>query len=146
MQNSEVVKDMARNPGATMQGGEDATWAVKAGMELKHHHYHMDGNGSRPSTTPNDTYDPSSLAAGIGGDLPVKNVGRLDINSGMTYGGGFQINSPEKIKKPPLRGLDQKSFLPDVTEVKNMVEGSDGRFYLAEKDFNAGDGNPQAEA
>jgi hypothetical protein len=75
----------------------------------------------------------------VTGDQPVKNMSRLDNNPGMSYGGGFQLMSTDKVAKPPLRGLDQSSLLPDVTEKINVIEGSDGRYYVADAKENPQD-------
>ena len=156
-----VMQTLMQNPGPTMDGDKarNAAWAVQSGMELKQHIRHPVGNtggtasgtfgayqeggegeiglGGRPSTTPNDNYDPSDMV--VTGDQPVKNMSRLDNNPGMSYGGGFQLMSTDKVAKPPLRGLDQSSLLPDVTEKINVIEGSDGRYYVADAKENPQD-------
>lgn len=77
-------------------------------------------------------------------DQPIVHRDKMtDLNPGMTYGGGFQIFSPEKGQKGEIRGLDQSTTLPDLqfTEQKMMIAGDDGKgLYVGDKEIVGGGG------
>ena len=81
------------------------------------------GNTSRPRTRDRE-------------DEPIVHRDKMtDLKPGVTYGGGFQIFSPNKPERPELRSLDQTTSLPELefAEQKRMIEGDDGKFYVGDK-------------
>eukprot|EP00520_Triparma_pacifica_P006144 CAMPEP_0118652410 /NCGR_PEP_ID=MMETSP0785-20121206/11301_1 /TAXON_ID=91992 /ORGANISM="Bolidomonas pacifica, Strain CCMP 1866" /LENGTH=789 /DNA_ID=CAMNT_0006544921 /DNA_START=126 /DNA_END=2492 /DNA_ORIENTATION=+ len=123
-----VFQNMAQQPGpldlmaSTAPSGANA---VMAGMTL--------GVTSRPGTRE------GALGGGGRGDgggrriendeeAPIVHRDKMkDLTPGMTYGGGYQIFSPNKPDKPEIRALEQTT-LPELEfeEQKYMIEGDDG--------------------
>lgn len=70
---------------------------------------------------------------------PTINRDRMKLNPHLSLGGGYQLVPPvQKKDKEPLRALDQyQTYLP-VSEVKKMVCGEDGRFYVSSRRGGSG--------
>ena len=65
-------------------------------------------------------------------DTTVINRDRMNLNPGMTYGGGFQLFG-DRPEHGGVRGLDQKDNFPNPKEQKIMIEGTDGKFYIGDE-------------
>jgi hypothetical protein len=150
MRDNPIAQNLAEQPGAMMnpllnpQGYPGGVNMVMNGMDG----YgggggggYNGGNGAPQLGMPSMDSRPTSQQMGsrptTAQDLPVQNKANLtDFSPGMTYGGGFQIFRPDKPSHASLRGLDQSTNLRELAfeEQKLMIQGSDGRFYVGDKE------------
>ncbi|GMH68208.1 hypothetical protein TL16_g04875 [Triparma laevis f. inornata] len=153
MAGNPVFENMVEKPGALDVGFGGESNAVTAGIE-------MGFGGTRPSLSSRPATRENHLQVGemdsqgfprqktvraqTPEDQPIVHRDKMtDLNPGMTYGGGFQIFSPEKGQKGEIRGLDQSTTLPDLqfTEQKMMIAGDDGKgLYVGDKEIVGGEG------
>ncbi len=106
--NSSVMQAVARNPGPL----DPMQKTISDGFAL----------GSQTTGGPTRGAD----------ELPIINKDRMNINPGMTYGGGFQLFG-DRPEHGGVRGLDQKDNFPNPKEQKIMIEGTDGKFYIGDE-------------
>jgi hypothetical protein len=140
-----VFQNMAQQPGpldlmaSTAPSGANA---VMAGMTL--------GVTSRPGTREGTREGAAATMGGGGGghrgneqaseNAPIVHRDKMkDLTPGMTYGGGYQIFSPNKPDKPEIRALEQ-STLPELAfdEQKYMIDGDDGKLYVGDAEVEGG--------
>ncbi|GMH90511.1 hypothetical protein TrST_g8993 [Triparma strigata] len=149
MSGNPVFENMVDKPGALDQTG--VADAVTAGIEMG-----LGGPRQATSSRPGTRGDELQVGdmdsqgfprqrttrAQTPEDQPIVHRDKMtDLNPGMTYGGGFQIFSPEKGVKGEIRGLDQTTTLPEMQymEKKMMIEGDDKKLYVGDKDVLGGD-------
>ena len=150
MRGNPVVQNMSGQPGPmNPQGYPQGANMVMSGIDF-------DGGGGGGGEGGQQTVGfaqigvPTQTRPGTGAgtsrpttaqDMPVVNRAmHTDFTPGMSYGGGFQLMTPNKPEGGGLRGLDQSGANPDLAfvEQKKMIQGSDGRFYVGDKEVPEG--------